>query len=88
MKQKDILALVVIGIIAAVISSIAAGAIFNSSKQKPLKVAEVQKIDSTFPQVKNDPAYSAIFNEEALNPTQLIQIGTSQNPTPFKAADQ
>ncbi|MBA3757872.1 hypothetical protein H0X09_03335 [Candidatus Saccharibacteria bacterium] len=83
MKQKEFLLIAVIVIVSAVISSIAANAIFNSSDQRKEKVAVVEPISSKFPPVQNDSDYQAFFNPNAINPTQLIKIGTSQNTTPF-----
>jgi hypothetical protein len=83
MKQKDILALVVIGIVATVFSSLIASKVFSTSNKHKLKAPEVQTIDSSFPDIKNDTAYKGIFNNNALNPSQLIQIGTNQNLSSF-----
>ena len=83
MRRKDIFTFVGIGIIAAIISSIIAGAIFTSEKQRSEKVPVVEPISADFPAVKTDSQYQAIFNDKALDPTQLIKIGTSQNNTPF-----
>jgi len=69
--------------ISAIFSFILAGKIFSGSKKHNLKAPEVQTITSTFPDIKNDSSYSSVFNSNALNPTQLIQIGTSQNPSTF-----
>lgn len=85
MKRKDIFTLLVIGVVAAFLSSIIAGAVFNSSKQRKEKAPVVTPINKDFPAVANDSRYQAIFNPNALDPTQLIQIGTSQNPSPFNS---
>jgi len=86
MNRKTIFSLAVIVIIAFVISSILSNAIFNPSKRRSATVPIVQPISSTFPDVKSDPNYKSVFNSQALDPTQLIQIGTSQNNTPFNAS--
>jgi hypothetical protein len=52
MKQKDILALVVIGIVATVFSSIIASKVFSTSNKHKLKAPDVQTIDSSFPDIK------------------------------------
>ncbi len=82
MKQKDIAVLITIVFVAAVISIIVSGKTFNSPSHK-LKVPEVQAINSSFPDIKNDSQYNSFFNDQAIDPTQLIKIGTSQNNTPF-----
>jgi hypothetical protein len=84
MKQKDIAVLVGIAFFAMILSSILANAIFSSAKHHNLKVPVVQKISSDFPQVSSDENLKAVFNEQALDPTQLIKIGTSQNQAPFQ----
>jgi hypothetical protein len=84
MKQKDIAIFVAIAVFAMIISSILANAIFSSSKSRNLKVPVVQSISGDFPQVSTDNNLKAVFNDQALDPTQLIKIGTSQNPTPFQ----
>jgi hypothetical protein len=83
MKQKDILTLVIIGFFAAIFSTVLAGKIFNSSGNHNLKIPVVQVVDGNFPQVQTDSTYQAFFNDKALDPTQLIKIGTSQNDKPF-----
>lgn len=86
MKQKDLAIIILIAFISIMISSVLANAIFNSSKKHNLKAPTVNVISSDFPQVQSESAYKPIFNSEALNPTQLIKIGTSQNTTPFNQA--
>lgn len=85
MLRKDIAILVGIGLIAAIISSFVSGAIFNSGKARSTKVPIVSPITSTFPDIANDSDYKTVFNDKALDPTQLIKIGTSQNPQPFNS---
>lgn len=83
MKRKDIFRLVGVGVITAIISVIIAGAIFNSSSARSVKVPVVSPISSDFPDIAHDSQYKTIFNDKALDPTQLIKIGTSQNQQPF-----
>jgi hypothetical protein len=84
MKQKDYLTLGIIIFVAAVFSIILAGKIFGGAVSKHnLSAPDVQPISSNFPDIKNDPTYNSVFNNNALNPTQLIQIGTNQNPSTF-----
>ena len=83
MKQKDIVVLVIIAFFAMIFSALLSGKIFNSSKNHSLKVPVVQTISSDFPRVSSEERYKDIFNSNALDPTQLIRIGTGQNTTPF-----
>lgn len=82
------MALGIIVFIAIIISSILSNAIFNPSKKRSASIPVVQPISSSFPDVKSDPTYNTIFNSQALDPTQLIQIGTSQSNTPFNSSNQ
>ena len=82
MKTKDLMKVILIAVISGIISIIVAGAIFK----KPIKNAQVpvvEPISTSFPQVSTDSNYQAIFNNNSLDPTQLIQIGNSQNSVPF-----
>jgi hypothetical protein len=86
MKNKDIAVLVGIGILATIISAIIAGAIFGGTKNHNLSAPTVEVIDSSFPDVKHDSNYTSFFNQNALDPTQLIKIGSSQNQQPFSTS--
>jgi hypothetical protein len=88
MKNKDIAVLACIGILAAVISAVIAGAVFGGPQNHNLKAPVVEAINNTFPDVKNDSNYKAFFNDKALDPTQLIKIGVSQNQQPFSSNSQ
>ena len=82
MRQKDIVVLVFVAFIAAIISFLVAGAIFSPQKYST-QVPVAQEIDGTFPDVKNDPAYSSYLNPSGLDLTVPVQIGDSQNSAPF-----
>ncbi len=74
MKQKDAFALVMVGAFAAVMSFIISGAIF-SPKKYSTKVPTAEPIVATFPDVKNDPAYSNFINSNSLDLTVPVKIG-------------
>jgi hypothetical protein len=84
MKRKDWAVIAVVGIISAVISIIISGSLFGSPSKNPIKVPVVQKISSEFPVPQTDDNYKKFFNQNAFDPTQLIQIGGSNNTTPFQ----
>jgi hypothetical protein len=84
MKQKDLLLIGMVAFIAAILSFVLSDALFGSPKKNPIKVPVVQPISSNFPDVKNDQSYKSFFNSQALDPTQLIQIGNNNNTTPFQ----
>jgi hypothetical protein len=82
MKRKDLTKVIFVAAIWGIISIVASGIIFKSPV-KNARVPVVEPISTNFPQVSTDSNYKAIFNAKALDPTQLIQIGNSQNDTPF-----
>lgn len=82
MKQKDIAMLVLVGFFAALISFFIAGIIFSPKKYSS-EVPTTQPVDSNLPDAKNDPAYSGFLNPNAIDLTVPVQIGNSQNESPF-----
>jgi hypothetical protein len=87
MKRKDLVIVVFVAVFAAILSFVVSNALFGSPAKNPIKVPVVHKIDSTFPDVKNDTSYTSFFNNKAINPTQLIQIGNSTNNAPFQTTN-
>lgn len=77
MKQKDIIVLLVVGFITGVASFFLSQAIFSTNKLDQ-KVEKVDKISAEFPE-----ADKTVFNKDAVNPTQLIQIGDGTNTKLF-----
>lgn len=78
MKQKDIALIAVIAIVSGVISFLVSGWLFAKPADKELKAEKVDVITSEF-SLPN----SKYFNAESIDPTQLIEIGDSDNPNPF-----
>lgn len=83
MKQKDWLLLGGVALIAVIISLVVSNLIFGSPQEHPIKVPVVQKISPDFPSPQTDSDYQAFFNNKAIDPTQLIQIGGKVNQQPF-----
>jgi hypothetical protein len=83
MKRKDWMLIAVVGFFAAIFSIVISNSLFGPPKKHPVKVPVVDKISSDFPNPQTDPAFKSIFNSQAIDPTQLIQIGGGQNPAPF-----
>ena len=79
MKQKDILTIVVVVIVSVVFSFILSNALISTPKNRQQKVEIVEKINDEF--IRPDSKY---FNDQAINPTQKIQIGDSTNNNPIK----
>ncbi len=86
MNRKEIVTVSAVAVIAALISFVVAGALFNSPSKHNATAPNVQAITSSFPDVKNDPSYNFFLNTKALDPTQPIQIGNSSNNAPFNGA--
>jgi hypothetical protein len=80
MKQKDIALIAILAIVSGTLSLFVSRALFNSQKDRQQKVEIVDVITSDFPA---PPA--KYFNAASVDPTQLIQIGGSNNPNPFNA---
>ena len=78
MKQKDILVIVVVSIVAGVFSFIIANAIFGGEKAYKLTSPTIDPISSEFKQPT-----SAYFNASSINPTKDITIGDGSNTKPF-----
>jgi len=76
-KQKDIALIAVVVIFAGIVSLLFTN-FFFSGKSRELTAEKVDAISSKFD--KPDPK---VFNKDAINPTQLIQIGDNNNPDPF-----
>ena len=82
MKQNTVVSLIVIAISAGIISLIASKYLIISSATQQSAVI-VPVITSTFP----IPS-SSYFNSQSIDPTQLIQIGTTTNSNPFSSTSQ
>lgn len=82
MRRRDLLMIVGVAVISAIISLLLASLIFKS-KDLSTKVPVVDKINTSFPDVQHDPDYNSFLNSHALDLTQPVQIGNSQNQTPF-----
>lgn len=78
MKQKDIVLILVIVFLSGIISLVVSKTVFTSPKNRQQKVEVVEAISPDF--AAPDAHY---FNDQAVDPTQLIQIGNSTNPNPF-----
>ena len=79
MKQKDIALIIVIIFVSGVVSYIVSGMLFKNSSQSTT-VQTVSVINPDFNVSQVNPEY---INSSSVDPTQLIQIGNSNNPNPF-----
>lgn len=83
MKQKDVALILVVVFVSAIVSFVVSNVVFVSPKNRQQQVEVVPVISSTFP--TPDPKY---FNSNSIDPTQLIQIGDSNNGTLFNGNGQ
>lgn len=78
MKQKDLALILVVSFIAVVFSLIVSNFFFSSSKSRQLKSDVVTAITPEF----TEPS-KKYFNENSVDPTQIIRIGDNTNDKPF-----
>ena len=78
MKQKDVILIVVIAVVAGILSFIISGLLFVTPENQQQKVEVAPVITTQF-----STPDSNYFNSASINPTQTIQIGNSNNPAPF-----
>ena len=82
MKRKDWLIIAMIVVVAGIFSYVLANTFVASPKNRQEKVEVVEKISNVFE--TPDKKY---FNEQAFDPTKLIQIGDSTNQKPFNGTN-
>ncbi len=78
MKQNDIIQIVVVGFLALVIALVLSSVVFNPSSKKGQKRNIVTPISKDFKSPDK-----RFFNENSVNPTQVIRIGENTNQKPF-----
>jgi hypothetical protein len=78
MKQKDILTLVVVAIVAAVLSFVLSSMFFSSPKNRSQKVETIDPISSDF----TNPS-KKYFNANSIDPAKLVEIKPSDIQNPF-----
>jgi hypothetical protein len=76
MKQKDIALILVVVFISAVASFVVSNMIFASPSNRQQQVEVVDSPDVRY------------FNNNSIDPTQLIQIGNNNNTNPFNGSSQ
>jgi len=78
MKRKDVILILIIILFAGIVSLIVSNFFFAPDESKSLSAEVVEPITSEFQQPD-----SGVFNNKAINPTKLIEIGNSNNQQPF-----
>lgn len=80
MKQKDIIVIAVVVIVAAFLALIASKLLIKSA-DKTQQAEVVQTISPDF-----DTPDKRFFNTGSIDPTLQIQIGDNSNPDPFRGS--
>ncbi len=80
MKQKDITLIVTVVIISVILSLVIGNLFITSPKNRQEKVEVVKPISADFKEP--DKKY---FNNNSIDPTQLITIGNDANNQPFNS---
>lgn len=80
MKQKDLALVAVVAVISIVVASIVSNVVIGSDGGRQ-QAEVVDVISATFDQPNKD-----YFNNESIDPTQIIRIGDNSNQAPFNQA--
>lgn len=80
MKQKDIALIIVVAFISVLFAVLLSKAIFNNANDRKLTAEVVTPITTEF---NSDPD-KRYFNQESIDPTQIIRIGGNSNEQPFE----
>lgn len=83
MKQKDFALIIVVAVVSIVIASFASNMLVGSTGGREQQAEVVDPISATFK--SPDSRY---FNEESVDPTQIIRIGENANESPFEQQSQ
>jgi hypothetical protein len=78
MKKKDLSVIAVVAVVSAILSFVVSGMLFSSPSDRKQNVEVVSPILTNF-----DRPDATYFNQNSINPSQNIQIGTDQNSNPF-----
>lgn len=88
MKRRDIILIVSVAVITGILSLLISGVIFSVPKNRSSKVPTADIVPTALPDIKNDSSYKAFLNTNALDPAQPVQVGNTQNSTPFNSNAQ
>lgn len=81
-RQNDIAVIILVVSISLIASYFIGDALINTDANRSTEVEQVTPITSEFPQPD-----TGIFNDSAVNPTELIEIGSGGSETPFLPED-
>lgn len=77
-RQNDIAVIILVVSISLIASYFIGDVLINTDANRSTEVEQVNPITAEFPQPDTD-----IFNDSAVNPTELIEIGSGGTDTPF-----
>ncbi len=78
-KQSDVAMIILVTAISLLAAYMLGGAIINSPEHRSTPVEIAVPIISEFPEPDD-----AIFNDNSINPTELIKIGDQNSSSPFQ----
>lgn len=78
MKKNDMAILIIVAAVAGIFSFAISQVAFGGAGKKNLSAEVVDPISADFQKPDTN-----VFNENAINPTKLIQIGDGSNTNPF-----
>lgn len=82
MKQNDIAILVLIIALSLILSYFIGNAIINTPDNRETEVEVVEPISSEFPVPSEE-----VFVKDYINPTEIIEIGETNNNQPFNTSN-
>ena len=80
MKRKDIPLILIVGFMSAVFAIVLSRLMFNSAKDHTLTAEVVTPITPEF----NNAPDKRYFNQESIDPTQIIRTRDNANTQPFQ----
>lgn len=84
MKRKELFPLIGAVLLCAIVAFILSSVLFKGPN-KNTKVPTAENVSTDFPDVHGDPKYNSIFNRNALDPAQPIQVD-DHNSQPFSGS--
>lgn len=84
-KKSNLASFILVGIMAAIFAFIFSSIAFKSPAHTS-SAATAPVISSRFPDTIHDPAYTSIFNNQALDPARPVSVGSSSNNVPFNSS--
>lgn len=87
MKQKDLIRLAALSLITAIIAYFVSGLVFKVPSTRSAQIPVASNIDTTFPDITNDPSYNTIFNKNSVDLAVPLDTNTGNNQ-PFNGSSQ